>query len=82
LGGSCDVPLAAHAAWCDGELELAGRVSMPDGSRIAFAQAATRVATVAEARALGGELARALEAQGAREIVTALAAGDRGEPGA
>jgi hydroxymethylbilane synthase len=82
LGGSCDVPLAAHAVWREGALELAGRVSMPDGSRAAFAQATAPVANVADARALGRELARALEAQGAREVVAALAAEHRGESAA
>ncbi|HEV3106007.1 MAG TPA: hydroxymethylbilane synthase [Trinickia sp.] len=82
LGGSCDVPLAAHAVWREGALELAGRVSMPDGSRAAFAQATAPVANVADARALGRDLARALEAQGAREVVAALAAEHRGESAA
>ncbi|HTI18490.1 MAG TPA: hydroxymethylbilane synthase [Trinickia sp.] len=74
LGGSCDVPLAAHAYWHEGVLRLAGRVSMPDGSRAAFAEAEAGVTSVDEAQALGSEVARSLEAQGAREIVSALAA--------
>jgi hydroxymethylbilane synthase len=79
LGGSCDVPLAAYARWEGGVLRLAGRVSMPDGSRIAAAEAESRVADAEEAQALGREVAGALEAQGAREIVAVLAAQRPGE---
>jgi hydroxymethylbilane synthase len=83
LGGSCDVPLAAYAVWePDGVLRLAGRVSMPDGSRGAFAQAAQPVTSIEAARTLGAQVAAALEAQGARAVVEALAAANRGESGA
>ena len=83
LGGSCDVPLAAYAVWEPaGVLRLAGRVSMPDGSRGAFAQAAEPVTSVEAARTLGAQVAAALEAQGARAVVEALAAANRGESGA
>jgi hydroxymethylbilane synthase len=74
LGGSCDVPLAAYAHWRGGILHLAGRVSMPDGSRAASAEAEASVASLDEAQALGLTVARELEAQGAREVVSALAA--------
>lgn len=79
LGGSCDVPLAAHAVWRDDTLHLTGCVSMPDGSRAARAQASARVANVADALTLGRRIADALEAQGARDVVRALAAQQRGE---
>lgn len=79
LGGSCDVPLAAHAQWREGVLHLAGRVSMPDGSRPAVAEAAANIASVDAARALGDEVARVLEGQGAREIVSMLASANPGE---
>lgn len=83
LGGSCDVPLAAHASWRDGaHLHLASRVSMPDGSRPAFAQASAQVASVADAVALGELVARSLVAQGARAVVDALAAARGAEPAA
>jgi hydroxymethylbilane synthase len=79
LGGSCDVPLAAHAHWRGNKLYLASRVSMPDGSRCAWAEAEAGVASVDEARALGQAVARELEAKGAREIVGVLAAERPGE---
>ena len=79
LGGSCDVPLAAHGDWQAGSLHLAGCVSMPDGSRTAAADVAAPVADDAEALALGRQLADALELQGAREIIAALAAQSGGE---
>lgn len=79
LGGSCDVPLAAHGDWQAGSLHLAGCVSMPDGSRTAAADVAAPVANDAEALALGRQLADALELQGAREIIAALAAQSGGE---
>ena len=79
LGGSCDVPLAAHAHWRDGSLHLAGCVSMIDGSRRAAADVVAPVANDAEARSLGRQLADALELQGAREIIAALATQSGGE---
>lgn len=83
LGGSCDVPLAAHARWQQGgQMHLASRVSMPDGSRPAFAEASAMVASVADAAALGGVVARSLVAQGARAVVAELAAARGAEPAA
>ncbi|MGN6229804.1 MAG: hydroxymethylbilane synthase [Trinickia sp.] len=80
LGGSCDVPLAAHASWQGDQLHLASHVSMPDGSRPAFAQASAQVANVADALALGDAVARSLEAQGALAVVAELAAARGAEP--
>ncbi|GLU35405.1 hydroxymethylbilane synthase [Trinickia caryophylli] len=82
LGGSCDVPLAAHAHWREGVLHLSGRVSTPDGARVASAEASAAVASAADALALGNEVARALDTQGAREIVATLAAQRSGESAA
>jgi hydroxymethylbilane synthase len=82
LGGSCEVPLAAHADWRGGRLHLKGRVSMPDGARAARAEAEELVASVADALALGREVARSLEAQGALEIVRSLSADRGGESAA
>jgi hydroxymethylbilane synthase len=80
LGGSCDVPLAAHGHWGGaGNLHLAGRVSMPDGSRTASAEVVAPVASDTEALALGRRLADALALQGAHEIIAALAAQSGGE---
>lgn len=82
LGGSCDVPLAAYATWQGQHMHLAGRVSMPDGSRGSFAEASASVASMADALALGETVARALEAQGARAVVNELAAARGAEPAA
>ncbi|WP_116136057.1 hydroxymethylbilane synthase [Trinickia diaoshuihuensis] len=82
LGGSCDVPLAAHAAWQGGQLHLASRVSMPDGSRPAFGEASAAVASAADARALGDAVARSLVAQGALQVVAELASARGAEPAA
>jgi hydroxymethylbilane synthase len=82
LGGSCEVPLAAHATWHDGALHLKGCVATPDGRRVLFAQASAPVASVERALALGREVAAALEDQGALDIVRSLAAGSGGPSGA
>ena len=83
LGGSCDVPLAAHARWHEGgQMHLASRVSMPDGSRSAFAEQSAVVSSVAQAVALGDAVARSLAAQGALDVVAQLAAARGAEPAA
>ena len=82
LGGSCEVPLAAHAMWHDGALHLKARVSTPDGARILAAEASAPVTSPERALALGAQVAASLEAQGALEIVRSLAAGNGGQPAA
>ncbi|MBR8295805.1 hydroxymethylbilane synthase, partial [Burkholderia cenocepacia] len=74
LGGSCEVPLAAHAVWRAGELYLTGRVSTTDGKRVLTAEECGAVVTVADALALGRAVSDELEAQGALDIVQALLA--------
>jgi hydroxymethylbilane synthase len=69
LGGSCTVPLAAHAEIAGGALELRGLVASPDGHRIA--RGAVRGEASAPERA-GEALAAALRAQGADAILAAL----------
>lgn len=71
LGGSCEVPLAAHARIeTDGLLALRARIAMPDGSRII---AGERRGRAAEAETLGAELAAELKERGADEILAYLA---------
>lgn len=77
LGGSCEVPLAAYAAWRAGELYLTGRVSTIDGTRVLTAEECASVMNVADALALGRAVADELEAQGALDIVRALLAGQQ-----
>ncbi|WP_224005724.1 hydroxymethylbilane synthase [Cupriavidus pinatubonensis] len=73
LGGSCQVPLAAHARWIGDQLRLDAFVAMPDGSRQTRATAAGPVTDAAAAEALGESAARDLLTQGAAEILAALA---------
>jgi hydroxymethylbilane synthase len=69
MGGSCQTPLAAHATDDgDGMLKIVGMCGMPDGSRIL--QASVR-GDIARPAALGLELAEALLAQGAADVLAA-----------
>jgi len=69
LGGSCQVPLGAHAV-LDGEtLNLTGFVANPDGSSFLHAMAS---GTMHDPEAAGQALADQLLAQGARAILDAL----------
>lgn len=71
LGGSCQVPLAAHAVLRDGRLYLQALVAEPDGSRV------LRIETVGEpgaAEALGQQAAQDLLDQGAGAILARLSA--------
>ncbi|MCA7085517.1 hydroxymethylbilane synthase [Cupriavidus sp. DB3] len=87
LGGSCQVPLAAHAYWNssgdgsrDGSrLQLDAFVATPDGSRSVHAQRAAEVGSAADAEALGNAVADALLAQGA-DALLAVALRNDGAP--
>jgi hydroxymethylbilane synthase len=68
LGGSCQIPLAAYGELVEGSLRLRGLVASPDGRRVVRAE--TRGAPEAPER-LGEQLARALLAAGAGEILAA-----------
>jgi hydroxymethylbilane synthase len=70
LGGSCTVPLAAHAELTNGALALRGLVASPDGKRIARGE--VRGDAAAPER-VGEALAGALRAQGADKILAELA---------
>ncbi len=67
LQGSCQVPLAVFAEVTAEGLHMRGLVGMPDGGRIIRAEARG-----VEPEATGLDLARSLEAQGAREIIDSL----------
>jgi hydroxymethylbilane synthase len=69
LGGSCQVPLGAHAVLQDGRLVLNGFVANPDGS--SFIQDAA-TGDAADPEAVGHALADKLLARGARVILDAL----------
>lgn len=69
MGGSCSVPLAAHAVWdANGQvLRLSGAWGDPEGpATLMRAQVEAAVSSLAEAEALGGAVAARLQAQGAR----------------
>ena len=69
LGGSCQIPIAAHAELENGELFLRALVGDPDGTRILRAQAR---ASVADAESLGIGVAELLLDAGADEILAPL----------
>jgi hydroxymethylbilane synthase len=71
LGGSCTLPLGAYAQISGARLRLRALVAAPDGKRMAHADC---VGAAAAPEALGAEAARLLRAQGAEEILAALAA--------
>jgi len=73
LGGSCSMPLAAHAAWRGGALVLDAAVGHP-ADRAAPLLRTQRIGNVADegaAEALGGDAARALLAAGAAPYLAA-----------
>ena len=66
LGGSCSMPLAAHATLQGTRLHLRGAWGDPEGApRLVRAEAEGDVATLADAEALGQRVADALRAGGA-----------------
>ncbi|OWQ88685.1 hydroxymethylbilane synthase [Roseateles aquatilis] len=72
LGGSCSMPLAAHARWgADGELTLSTALGHPIHPERALLTASERaaVADTAAAEALGRRAAAVLSAQGADEYL-------------
>jgi hydroxymethylbilane synthase len=69
LGGSCQLPLAAHATVSGGVLHLRGLVASPDGRRIARAET---TGTRTDPEAAGRALADALLERGAAEILASL----------
>jgi hydroxymethylbilane synthase len=69
LGGSCQLPLGAHAVVHGGELRVRGLVASPDGRRIARAE--VRGART-DPEGAGRALADALLGRGAAEILASL----------
>jgi hydroxymethylbilane synthase len=76
LGGSCSMPLAAHADWPEsagaGILRLRGRLGHPADGRLVSAEAQAPVSTLAEAERLGEAIAQALKADAGAEWLAAL----------
>jgi hydroxymethylbilane synthase len=73
LGGSCSMPLAAHATWQGGTMRLDVALGHPEQTAkpLLRAQAQAAVADDAAACALGDDAARALQAQGATAYLSA-----------
>ena len=73
LGGSCSVPLAAHAVWSGGELHLNAALGHPVQTQEPLLQAFASAAVLDEqaARALGEQLAQQLRAAGAASYLSA-----------
>ncbi|TMH65309.1 MAG: hydroxymethylbilane synthase [Betaproteobacteria bacterium] len=67
LGGSCALPLGAHAVMRDGRLALGALVAAADGRRVLRAQAEG-----SDPEAVGAAAARALRDQGADAILKSL----------
>ena len=67
LGGSCSVPLAAHARWAGEQLQLEVALghATQDGAPLLRAELAAPVSNDAQAEALGTRAAEALREQGA-----------------
>jgi hydroxymethylbilane synthase len=70
LGGSCQVPLGGYAEVSNGKLRMRGFVSTPDGSRFLRTE---RIGDASNPEDLGNSVAQDLLAQGAGEILAALA---------
>jgi len=70
LGGSCQVPLGGFAEVVDGKLRMRGFVATPDGSRLIRAE---HTGSMNAPETLGNAVAEDLLAQGAGEILEALA---------
>lgn len=69
LGGSCEIPLAAHATVNGGALSMRGLIGMPDGSRVV---SDVIHGDMGSAEALGRTLGERVLAQGGAAIRTTL----------
>ena len=69
LGGSCQVPLAAHAVWNNNQMLIRSFVASVDGKSICLAQGEASVLTVADAEALGLAVSKDLIEQGAADLL-------------
>jgi hydroxymethylbilane synthase len=76
LGGSCSMPLAAHATWVSGRLELRAALGHGQDTLAPLLKALVRqpVATDAEARGMGENVAAELRGLGAEGYLSALPA--------
>jgi hydroxymethylbilane synthase len=73
LGGSCEVPLAAHAVWDQNQMSIRSFVASTDGKAICLANGNASVKSVEDAEALGLAVAKDLLAQGAADLIPKIA---------
>jgi hydroxymethylbilane synthase len=73
LGGSCQTPLAAYAAWEEGRLWLRGLLASRDGREVLRGEIENAVTDVDDARALGVALADDFLRRGAHRLSVAAA---------
>ena len=69
LGGSCEVPLAAHAVWSGDQLNIRSFVASVDGQQICLAKGVGLVASIQQAEDLGLLVAQDLLSQGADTLL-------------
>ncbi len=71
LGGSCSVPLAAHAVWSDAGLDLSAAIGDPEaaGAPLLHVHLRASVSDTASAQAVGAEAAEQLRSLGADAIL-------------
>ncbi len=72
LGGSCTTPIGAHATLQGTTMLLRALLALPDGSRSLQAQAQAAVSDMAQAEALGRQVAQQLREQGADALLAEL----------
>jgi len=69
LGGSCEVPLAAHAVWDQNRMNIRSFVASVDGKSVCLASGNGSVQSIEDAEALGLIVAKDLLAQGAADLI-------------
>jgi hydroxymethylbilane synthase len=69
LGGSCEVPLAAHAVWDQNHINIRSFVASVDGKAFCLANGSAPVQSVEDAEALGLAVAKDLLLQGAADLI-------------
>ena len=72
LGGSCTTPMGAYATLEGEAMHLRAVLGLPDGSQALQAQQRGRVTDLAQAEALGQQVARQLREQGADALLAQL----------
>ncbi len=74
LGGSCSMPLAAHARWEGGQMRLDALLGHPLDASVPLVRAGARaeVSTVEQAEALGLAVVAQLRSQGGDALLAAL----------